>query len=59
MTAFYNEIDQFAAEWLRELIKAGAIASGIVDERSIEDIAPDELDGFTQCHFFAGIWVVS
>ena len=59
MTAFYNEIDPFAAEWLRELIKAGAIAPGIVDERSIEDIAPDELDGFTQCHFFAGIGVWS
>ena len=59
MSAFYNEIDPFAAEWLRELIKAGAIAPGIVDERSIEDIAPDELDGFTQCHFFAGIGVWS
>ena len=59
MTAFYNEIDPFAAEWLRELIKAGAIAPGIVDERSIEDIAPDELDRFTQCHFFAGIGVWS
>lgn len=59
MTAFYNEIDPFAAEWLRELIKAGAIAPGIVDERSVEDIAPDELDGFTQCHFFAGIGVWS
>lgn len=31
-TAFYNEIDPFAAAWLRELIKAGVIAQGIVDE---------------------------
>lgn len=52
---FYNEIDPFAAAWLRELIKAGHIAPGIVDERSIEDITPDELKDFTQCHFFAGI----
>src|SRR5690606_4671796 len=55
MTAFYNEIEQHAAAWLRELIKQGHIADGIVDERSIEDIRPDELAGFTQCHFFAGI----
>ena len=27
----------------------------MVDERSIEDVRPDELNGFTQCHFFAGI----
>ena len=24
MTAYYNEIDPFAAQWLREIIKAGA-----------------------------------
>lgn len=55
MTAFYNEIDPFAAAWLRELIKDGLIAEGVVDERSIEDIRPDELMGYTQCHFFAGV----
>jgi len=56
---FYNEIDPFAAAWLRELIKADQIAPGIVDERSIEDITPDELRQYTQCHFFAGIGVWS
>jgi len=56
---FYNEIDPFAAAWLRELIAAGHIAPGIVDERSIEDIEPHELQDFTQCHFFAGIGVWS
>ena len=55
MTAYYNEIDPYAAEWLRRLIAAGHITDGIVDERSIEDVSPDELVGFTQCHFFAGI----
>jgi len=53
--AYYNEINPFAAAWLRELIKAGLIAPGDVDERSIEDVAPVDLRGFTQCHFFAGI----
>lgn len=53
--AYYNEIDPFAAAWLRELIKAGHIADGEVDERSVIDVRPDDLRGFTQCHFFAGI----
>lgn len=55
MTAYYNEFDPFAAAWLRELIKAGLIADGDVDERSIHDVRPEELKGYTQCHFFAGI----
>jgi len=59
MTAYYNEIDPKAAAWLRELIKQGHIADGVVDERSIVDVSPDELRGFTQCHFFAGIGVWS
>ncbi|MDV1101778.1 DNA cytosine methyltransferase [Raoultella ornithinolytica] len=57
--AYYNEIDPNAAQWLRNLIAAGHIALGEVDERSIEDVAPDDLRGFTQCHFFAGIGVWS
>ena len=57
--AFYNEIDPYAAQWLRNLIAAGHIAPGVVDERSIEDVTPDDLRPFTQCHFFAGIGVWS
>lgn len=56
-SVYYNEFDPRAAAWLRELIKAGAIADGEVDERSIEDIFPADLRGFTRCHFFAGIGV--
>lgn len=59
MTAYYNEIDSDAAAWLRELIAAGHIAPGIVDERSIEDVTPTDLAPFTQCHFFAGIGIWS
>lgn len=59
MTAYYNEIDPYAAQWLRNLIQAGHIAPGIVDERSISDVTPSDLHGFTQCHFFAGIGVWS
>ena len=57
--AYYNEIDPYAAQWLRNLIAAGHIAHGDVDERSIEDVKPAELVGYTQCHFFAGIGVWS
>ncbi|WP_146074525.1 DNA cytosine methyltransferase, partial [Pectobacterium brasiliense] len=59
MTAYYNEIEPYAAQWLRNLIAANLIAPGIVDERSIEDVTPSDLAGFTQCHFFAGIGVWS
>jgi len=55
MSAYYNEIDPFAAQWLRNLISAGYIAPGDVDERSIEDVKPSDIAGYTQCHFFAGI----
>ena len=55
MAAYYNENDPKTAAWLRELIKAGLIADGEVDTRSIVDVRPDDLAGFVQCHFFAGI----
>lgn len=57
--AYYNEIDPYAAQWLRNLIAEGAIAPGDVDERSIVEVAPADLKGYTQCHFFAGIGVWS
>ena len=53
--AYYNEFDPGAAAWLRNLISMGLIAEGDVDERSILDVRPDDLRGYTQCHFFAGI----
>ena len=55
MSAYYNEIDPHAAAWLRRLISTGHIAHGVVDERSILEIDPDELRQYTQCHFFAGV----
>ena len=55
MAAYYNEFDPFAAAWLRELIKDGLIADGVVDERSITEVEPNDIKEFTQCHFFAGI----
>ena len=59
MSAYYNENDPFAAAWLRELVAAGAIAPGDVDERSIVDIRPSDIIGYDQYHFFAGVGVWS
>ncbi|SCX26015.1 Modification methylase HhaI [Agrobacterium sp. DSM 25558] len=55
MTAYYNENNPFAAQWLRNLIAKKLIAPGDVDERSIVDVQPDDLKNYGQCHFFAGI----
>lgn len=57
--AVYNEIEDYAADWLENLIALGAIAPGIVDRRSIVDVRPDDYRGFRQAHFFAGIGVWS
>lgn len=52
---YYNEHDPFAAAWLRRLIDAGLIPAGDVDERSIEDVTPNDVAIYTSCHWFAGI----
>lgn len=53
--AYYNELDEYCCSWLRNLIAAGLIPDGEVDSRSIVDVRADELRGFGQKHFFAGI----
>ena len=55
MATYYNEIDPQAAQWLRNLIAAGHLPDGDVDTRSVEDVHPHEIRGYTQAHFFAGI----
>ena len=55
MPAYYNEIDAYAAQWLRNLIGAGHIAPGDVDERDIREVSADDLVGYQQVHLFAGI----
>jgi len=59
--AYYNEFDHAAAHILRALIDDGVLAPGDVDTRSIKEVMPDDLDGYTQCHFFAGggLWSVA
>lgn len=55
MSAYYNERDPYAAAWLRNLITAGEIPPGEVDERSIADVRSDDVVGFVQQHYFAGV----
>lgn len=52
---YYNENDTRSAQWLKNLITAGLIPKGHVDDRSITEVQSGELQGYTQCHFFAGI----
>src|SRR4029077_6983209 len=55
MSIYYNDSDPFVCAWLRNLIGAGLIPAGDVDERPIERVTPDEVRSYTQAHFFAGI----
>ena len=53
--AYYNEIEPYCAAWLRNLMAAGHIPAGEVDERDIREVRGDDLAGFGPCHFFGGI----
>ena len=53
--AYYNDNDKDKCAWLRELIKAGAITDGEVDDRRIEDVEPNDVAGFERVHWCAGI----
>ena len=57
LRAYYNEIDPYAAQWIRDLMAEGWITKGDVDERSIEDVRPNDLAGYDRLHFFAGVAV--
>ena len=55
MLTYYNDNDPFVCAWLHNLIAAKVIPAGEVDERPIQEVTADDVRGFTQCHFFAGI----
>lgn len=52
---YYNEIDPYCCEWLQNLMSADLLPPGVIDSRPIQQVQPEDLTGFTQCHFFAGI----
>lgn len=53
--AYYNEIEPSAVLWLQAAMDAGIIMQGDIDTRPIQEVKPDDLRGYTQHHFFAGI----
>jgi DNA (cytosine-5)-methyltransferase 1 len=52
---YYNEIDPYCCAWLSNLMDAGLITPGKIDDRTIHEVTPDDVQGFTRCHFFAGL----
>lgn len=54
-TAFYNDVEPYAADWLRNLAADGLITPGTIDSRSIHHVQGTDLDHHTRAHFFAGI----
>jgi DNA (cytosine-5)-methyltransferase 1 len=53
--ALYNEIDRYACAWLSNLMDAGEITPGKIDDRPIQELSPDDVRGYERVHFFAGI----
>ena len=48
---YANENDKTTAHWL----SCVPLQIDTIDDRSITDVRGQDLDGYTQCHFFAGI----
>ena len=55
MLAYYNDSDPYCAQWLRNLIAAGLLPLGDVDERPIEEVQPEDVRDYRQCHWFGGL----
>lgn len=55
MSVFYNDFDPNAAEWLHRLIDADKLPFGVVSSESICELQGQDIDEYTQCHFFCGI----
>jgi DNA (cytosine-5)-methyltransferase 1 len=55
MKVYYNEIDKYCVRWLKNLMSKRLIPSGDIDDRSIEEVTHADINGYDQCHFFAGL----
>ncbi len=49
----YNEIEPYCVEWIRNLVAAGELPAGRVDDRSIADLRPGDVG--PTLHAFAGL----
>jgi DNA (cytosine-5)-methyltransferase 1 len=55
MAAYYNEVDGYCCDWLSNLMDAGLIECGEIDDRDIREVGADDVGGYERVHFFAGI----
>ena len=53
--AWFNDNNADCVAWLKVLIKRGILPEGDVDDRDLALVRPEDLRGYTECHFFAGI----
>ena len=54
-TAYYSEIDPFCCAWLSNLMDAGRITPGRIDDRDVQEVTADDVRGYDRVHLFAGI----
>lgn len=52
---YYNDNEPYVCRWLENLILFNILPNGVVDCRPIQEVTANDVQGFTQCHFFAGI----
>ena len=55
LVVYYNEIDPYCCQWLRNLIVDEQLPFGEVDQRDIREVSANDVKGYRQCHWFAGI----
>ena len=55
LNVYYNDNEPFCCEVLRARIADGSLPAGVVDDRDVRTIDPDEFREFQQIHLFAGI----
>lgn len=55
MRVYYNDNDPYCCQWLHNLMRAGHLPEGDIDDRDIHEVPADDLRGYGQAHFFAGI----
>jgi DNA (cytosine-5)-methyltransferase 1 len=55
MSSYYNEFDPSCCDLLQKRIDSGNLPPGFIDRRSIEEVQVDDLKGYNEAHFFAGI----
>jgi DNA (cytosine-5)-methyltransferase 1 len=55
ITAYYHDLDPLCCDWTSNLMDAGLITPGKIENGGIEDVLPDELAQYDRCHFFSGI----